>query len=226
MSYTKYWLLFVGCMALLTSQNSWAGTQLWTFEKAAQVDEWEVANGKWSVKDGVYQETSGVEAAMHSLVGDTNWDDYVIEAKVRIDVNNWAGIVFRAQSELEYYVYYLNVPDNKSELWKHMEPNFDSRVAITSNIPAAGVKIANGEWMDVRIVVEGDTFQFFINDEFQSEQKGADYPTGRIGVWTWQSQGSFDDVTVTGDNVPDNAIFAVDAKGKLTTTWGRLKQTR
>ena len=223
----KLWLLVVLALATMMSHPAWAGTSLWNFDDAAQTDEWEVANGDWSVKGGVYQETSGGQVAMHSLVGDENWEDYVVQAKIRMDVGNWGGLIFRAQSELEYYVYYLNVPDNKSELWRHEDGAFDTRTAITSNIPAAGkLKIANGEFFDVKVVVEGDVFQLFINDELQSEQQDGTYDTGKIGVWAWQTQASFDDVTVTGDDVEDNAVFAVQARGKLTTTWGKLKKAR
>ena len=130
---------------------SWAGTQLWDFEKGA--DDCNVANGTWESQKGIYHvDQAGV--AEHSLIGEDNWDDYTVEAKIRIDANNWAGLIFRAQSEHEYYVYYLNVPDNKSEIWKHMPGAWDTRVAITSNIPAVGkLKIKNGEWFDVKVTV-------------------------------------------------------------------------
>ena len=36
---------------------------------------------------------------MHSLVGDVNWTDYALGANVRVDRRNWAGVIFRAQSE-------------------------------------------------------------------------------------------------------------------------------
>ena len=43
-----------------------------------------------------------------------------------------------------------------------------------------------------------------------------------IGVWGWETGASFDDVTITGDNVIDT--LAVDPNHKLATTWGRLKR--
>ena len=207
-------------LGMMLSLPTFAGTQLWDFEEKHK--DWEVANGNWEIKGGIYQVERGGKAE-HALVGEKNWDDYTVEAKVRLDEGNWAGVVFRAKSEMEYYVYYLNVPNNKSELWKHSKGAWDTRVAITSNIPATKkVKIENEEWLDVKIVIEGDTFEFYINGEFQDEKQDGTYKTGMIGVWAWETAASFDDVMITGDNVVDT--LAVDPNQKLATTWGRLKR--
>ena len=79
-------------------------------------------------RGGIYQLEKGGKAE-HSLVGEEKWDDYTVEVKIRLDEGNWAGVVFRAQSEMEYYVYYLNVPNNKSELWRHSKGAWDTRNA-------------------------------------------------------------------------------------------------
>ena len=206
-------------LGMLLSLPTFAGTQLWDFEE--KHDDWEVANGNWAIKDGIYQLDKGGKAE-HSIVGDEKWDDYTVEAKIRLDEGNWAGLIFRAQSEMEYYVYYLNVPNNKSELWRHSKGAWDTRNAINSNIPATKkVKVENEEWLDVKVIVEGDTFQLHINGELQGEQTDNTYKTGMIGVWGWETGASFDDVMITGDNVIDT--LAVDPNQKLTTTWGRLK---
>ena len=213
-------LSLIVLLGVAFSLPTFAGTQLWDFEE--KHDDWKVANGKWEIKGGIYQLERGGRAE-HSLVGEEDWDDYTVEAKIRMDEHNWAGLIFRAQSEHEYYVYYLNVPNNKSELWRHNKGAWDSRVAITSNIPATKkVKIENEEWYDVKVIAEGGIFQLHINGELQSEQKDDTYKTGKIGVWGWETAASFDDVMITGDNVIDT--LAVDANHKLATTWGRLKR--
>ena len=213
-------LSLVVFFGIALSLPTYAGTQLWDFEE--RHDDWEVANGNWEIKGGIYRLDRGGKAE-HSLVGEEKWDDYTVEAKVRLDEGNWAGVVFRAQSEMEYYVYYLNVPNNKSELWRHSKGAWDTRNAINSDIPASKkVKIKNEEWLDVKVVVEGENFKFYINGELQGEQKDATYKTGMIGVWGWETGASFDDVMITGDNVKDT--LAVDPNHKLATTWARLKR--
>ena len=196
-----------------------AGTILWDFEASAA--DWDAPNGTWEAADGVYSETAGVDGASHSVVGDTDWDDYIINARVRLnDAGQWAGIAFRVQSDFEYYVYYLNSTNNKSELWKHIDGAFDARENL-NDIEAFNVVIENGVWHQVQVVVEGDSFQLWVDNELQSEDTDATYATGGAGVWTWSSMASFDDFSVTGDFVSD-----VEAQGKLTTVWGRLKDVR
>ena len=207
------------CLSMLMGTAD-AGTQIWDFEKAAQEDDWNVATGKWGIKGGVYQETSGATPAMASFVGEEGWTDYTVEAKVRIEQSNWAGLIFRAKSDLEYYVLYFGV-GGTLELWRHKLPNVDSRDNIF-NIPQKGVgAFAAGEWYTLRAVVDGDEFQLFVNDELQKEAIDAVYDAGRIGVWAWQATASFDDVTVTGDGIKDTT--AVKPDKKLAITWGKLR---
>jgi len=219
-------LSFAVLLSVMISLPTYAGTQLWDFEQ--KHEDWEVSNGNWEIQDGIYQVLKG-GVAEHSLVGEETWDDYTVEAKIRIDNGSWAGLIFRAQSEMEYYVYYLNVPDNKSELWRHSEGAWDTRQAINSNIPAAGpLKIDNGKWYDVKVIVEVDTFQLHINGELQHETEDGTYKTGRVGVWAWETGASFDDVTVNGHNIEDTlavdpTTWKVLPQQKLTTTWGYLK---
>ncbi len=196
-----------------------AGTILWDFEAGA--DDWAAPNGTWEASGGIYSETSGADAAMHSVVGDLDWDDYVINARVRLDEGGqWAGIAFRVQSDFEYYVYYLNSPNNKSELWKHTDGAFDSRENL-NDIAASNILIENDVWHQLQVVVSGDTFQLWVDGELQSEDSDASYATGGAGVWAWSSLASFDDFSVTGD-----FVSAVEAQDKLATAWGKLKDTR
>ena len=209
----------IALFGIALSLPTYAGTQLWDFEK--KTDDWKVANGNWEVKGGVYHVDRGGRAE-HSLVGEEKWDDYTIEAKVRLDEHNWAGIVFRAKSEMEYYVYYLNVPNNIVELWQHNKGAWDTRENIVKTGPVKGVKIENGTWIDMKVVVEGAEFEIYLNGKLQAENEDDTYKTGQVGVWAWETEASFDDFTVMGDNIKDT--LAVEPNNKLATIWGRLKR--
>ena len=219
-------------LMVFTSSVSQAGTQLWDFEAKAKEKDWEHANGDWKFTKGIIQETAGGQAAMHQIVRGVDWgkwDDYTVSAKIRIDGagSKWAGLIFRAQKDLhEYYVYYLNVPNNKSEFWVHMKGAWDTRRAVNSNIAAAKKlqkeKIEVGKWMNVKVVCKKDQFEFYINDELQGELEDKDYKVGSVGVWCWQSKASFDDVMVEGNSVTNT--LAVDPQSKLTTTWSSIKR--
>ena len=210
----------IGIVFLVISVSiSFAGEQLWTFDSGS-ADDWSVANGNWSVTDGVYKLTKGA-AAEHSLVGDADWTDYTIDAKVRVDEGNWAGIAFRAKSEMEYYVYYFNVPDNKTELWRHKTGGWTARDNL-GQLPGKNVKIERGNWYDVKVIVEGDTLGLSINGEMQGEVKDGMYTAGQAGVWGWETGVSFDDFKVSGPDIEGGGT-PVEPLDKLATTWGRIK---
>ncbi len=209
------------CFIVVVASTSFAGEQLWNFDSHA--DGWTVANGNWSVSDGVYKLATGAQAE-HSLVGDVNWTDYTIEAKVRIDEGNWAGIAFRAKSEMEYYVFYFNVPDNKTELWRHKTGGWTARDNI-GQLPGKNVTIERGKWHDMKVTVGGDIMALSIDDEEQGEFVDAVYGAGQVGLWGWQTGASFDDFTVSGDDIEGDGT-PVEPLDKLATTWGRIKRDR
>ena len=208
---------------LAVTSTAKAGFQIWDFEDAKRNKEWKAANGKWKFNKGVYQETSGSEAAMHAIVGEVGWEDYTVEAKVRMDEGNWAGLLFRAQNEFEYYVFYLNAPDQKTELWVHSKPAFNTRaVGNPQNYPGKKIKIENGEWNHMKIEVKGEDFTLFIDDiEQGTGTSNVKYDKGMIGVWCWETKASFDDVKITGKGVKS---LPVDPTAKLASVWGELKR--
>ena len=206
------------CFIAVFVSTSFAGAQLWTFDSGA--DDWKVANGNWSVTDGIYQLKKGA-AAEHSLVGDVAWTDYTIEAKVRVDEGNWAGIAFRAKSEMEYYVFYFNVPDNKTELWRHKTGGWTARDNL-GQLPGKNITIERGKWHDVKVTVGGDVLALSIDGEEQGEVIDAVYGAGQVGLWGWETGVSFDDFMISGDDIEDNGT-PVEPLDKLATTWGQIK---
>ncbi len=216
-------LIVIGICFLAIISPVFAGEQLWNFDDGS-ADDWKVANGNWSVVDGVYQLAEG-GAAEHTLVGDATWSDYTIEARVRINSGNWAGIAFRAKSEMEYYVYYFNVPDNKTEFWKHTAGGWTNRANIAQIPAVGGVAIESGEWIDIKVEVTGDTFALHINGEKQSDNNDASYSEGQVGLWGWQTGVSFDDFKVSGPDIVGD-VTPVEPLDKLATTWGRVKSQR
>ena len=213
----------------LFSQITWAGEWTFDFEDAAQAKQWEVANGTWKIQKGAYSEISAAEKAAHVLFGEDDWTDYTVEAKIRVDSNKWAGLVFRAISEYEYYVIYQEPTPGVSAFFQHHGDVWDRRARPAPNKTAIKIKadIEVGEWYHLKIVVEGDDLTWFINDELQAETKlkrvgelGV-YDKGKVGIWAWQTKASFDDFKVYG---PDIEGQAVEPQNKLTVTWGKLKK--
>ena len=76
-------------------------------------------------------------------------------------------------------------------------------------------------WVD-----KGPAVWRVVDDELHAESR-ADFPdfqTGGVGFGLWNYTAIFDNITVTGDSVPNSGDFAVTPQEKLATTWGNLKR--
>ena len=217
--------LFMMCISISIISVATAEEQNWTFDNDAT--DWTPANGSWEVEDGIYKQKMRWGEAHHTLANGTDWTDHTLEAHVRIEDGHWAGILFRAQSEFEYYVYLICPKENKSELWRHrhstaFKDGFEGRDEIEHDIEPVGLTLARQEWFTLQVVVEGSRITVAINGIQQGVFIDATYPFGRIGVWTWDTQASFDNVSVKGDTT--TSLTAIEPQGKLTTAWAALKR--
>ena len=225
---------FFGLMAIsmiFICQYALAGKLEWDFEDAGQIDDLEIINGTWEINDGVLQEITGGEKGMRAYFGEAEWEDYTVEAKIRADqgaADSFVGLVFRAISEFECYYFYLELRDivNPGDLcfFKGVPPGFSNRERPNPNKTDLREmkELEAGKWFTMKIVVEGNDFQVFINDEEvvpeATDNLGNEYEAGKVGVFSWSTKVSFDDFKISGPG------FAVDSRGKLATTWSRLKQ--
>ena len=92
-------------------------------------------------------------------------------------------------------------------------------------------------WSHLKLSAEGDIFTFWVNGEQVMEptelhiprnREGfADFPEfqiGGVGFGLANCMARFDNITVTGESIPDSGDFAVTPQGKLATMWGQLKK--
>lgn len=199
------------------------GKQTWDFEEHSKG--WKVANGDWYLEDGFYKVGRG-NIAEHSLVGQQDWKNYVIDTKVRIDDVHFAGVVFRAKSEKEYYTYYLNTLDQRNQLFKHSEGDWGNRQEIGWTWTVGGIHLQNDTWYDVSVEVFKNKFICYINGKKQLEIVDNSYETGKVGLWAWTTAASFNDFTVTKEQVEKQLKnnLSIDPLQKITILWGNIKQ--
>jgi hypothetical protein len=79
-------------------------------------------------------------------------------------------------------------------------------------------------WYHLKVTADGDTFQFYVDDELALEYEDSTRTTGEIGFGGAFNSTTihFDDVVITGDDVPDMNL-SVESKAKYTTTWAAIK---
>jgi len=187
---------------------------------------WEKVQGEWSVKGGEYIQsdtkwtsTTTNETYTRSFFGDTNWTDYTLEAKVRMenggDTAAIVGIFFRVTEKSEkgdYYYFRLDARAAEGPaLVKSPNTILQENMAKSSELKKDYV---------LKVEVAGDSIKCYIDGELEIDWTDDSFPKGAIGVGTFNTEGYFDNVTVNGKGI---ATDAVSTKGKLTTTWASIK---
>lgn len=213
-----------------------AGTWRDDFEDGDLVD-WEGVNASWIVEDGecsgeLFNAPSGIFERI--TIGDIVWKDYTVKCKMKFVAtgHSWpfAGISFRDNPGEWRYGFVINTQKNTAWAFKY----FQEALTFPSEIPLPFAP-SKDTWYELKIVVEGDHFEFYINGEPACEFDDNSIPSGKVGLCVRNAHAHFDDLIISGDDVEDGGNWdpaehlegkAVEPKGKLATTWGTLKQER
>ena len=230
----------------------WAGTFLETFD-GKELEGWkeiwvDKATAVWEIVDGELHAESR-EAYIHLLTtGDSTWEDYTMELDVKPLKKHGIGGISIAVRVDETWLVYCNISD--PVIIRGDDPPVQERrigcyatglqpgpraraILMTEQHPLLRLN----RWAHLKLGVEGDMFTFYLNGEqvmaptklliFKQIEVFADFPdfqTGGVGFGLWNYTAIFDNITVTGDSVPNSGNFDVTSQGKLATTWGNLKR--
>ena len=230
-------------MVLLTA--AWAmsaDAQLYFEDDFSNVNEsekkWVDLWGTWEFDDGEYLQKSGESNAM-SVVADDYWDEDWVEYTYEVRGKKTGGaegflIMFRCQGTMEprgkalrdhpprmagqqRLQYWWNLGG-----WGNVRSQIEAWGGGTSGANSNHT-IATDDWYEIRIENRADGYKLYLNDEMVAEMDDAARGgVGRIGVATWATQASYDDVMVYGPN----GALSVDPSGKSAAMWGSLKKER
>lgn len=107
----------------------------------------------------------------------------------RIDQSG--GIIFRAASPKDYYIWRCNVLEQNCEMYIY--ENGDRRSVYQANVP-----LTVGEWRQIRVVVTGDRVQGFLDDRLLMDERFDTFDRGGVGLWTKADAiTNFDEFVVT-----------------------------
>ena len=232
--------------------SSWSGTFLETFE-GRDLEDWQEliawdihgnkGPGSWKVVDDELHAVNREPFVRLLTTGDDTWKDYTLEFDVKPLKKHGRGGISVAVRTQETWVVYCSLHDIRV-IFNNKPPIEEPRVDCTGGNWHGGIfatfhsnpraLLRLNEWSHLKLSVEGDIFTFSINGEQIMNPvapKFADFPdfpdflTGGVGFGLANYTARFDNITVTGDSIPDRDGFAVTLYGKLTTTWGNLKLT-
>jgi pectate lyase len=173
---------------------------LFSADFSAGADGWTRSGGSWSVvTDGsaAYRQ-SGTGSDARALAGSTSWGDYSVAARVKPTAFNGsarhAGVIARAQSTSSYY-YLALTSTGQVQLGRR---GSGGHTALAS----APATVSLDTWYQLRLEASGATLRGFLDGQLVATATDTAYATGRVGLATYYSSASFDDVLVTDSAGP------------------------
>jgi len=216
-------LLFFRCLlvsvVLPAIWGNSAHALYYDFEKGAQG--WEQINGTCKAEKGVYIVTGsdGVGVLPNSDWKDA-WTDYTAECQAMMEQGpDNMGILVRYQKMDTYYIFAIMNGRQRAEIWSRVGGNYTDE----KDIPFPNEM---NKWYKIKVVVKGDSFEFYINDELIAKWSDNKLKNGKVGVRTYSSVSHFDNVLITGSGIPASKGepgAAIDSVSKLATTWSNIK---
>ena len=244
--------LIIVTVLFLFSLSVLAGTFLETFD-GKELDGWQQIwvdkpTTVWEIVDNELHAESREDYFHLLTIGDSTWEDYTMEFDVKpLKKHGIGGISIAVRVEGTWLVY-CSIYD--PVIKRGDEPPVQERrvgcyaTGLHRPLPPLAVLIDEqhpllklNRWVPLKLSVEGDMFTFYLNGEqimaptqlqiFRQIEAFANFPdfqTGGVGFGLWNYTAIFDNITVTGESIPNGGNFDVTSQGKLTTTWAQLKK--
>ena len=238
---------------LLLPLSGWAGTFIETFNDD-DLKEWQELvqqnekPGAWEVIDRELHAVSTDRWLRLLTIGNKKWRDYTIEVDVKpLEKHRLASIVIAARirgTRLVFCEIGGEIGDRLFGTSNVLCRTGDfrtnrSELLYFGNHPPLKLD----DWSTLKLSVKGETFIFSVNDEKITET-GGDFAfvlagraifegkvnrlqgllTGGAGFGLANYTARFDNLIITGKDIPNKGTLPVVSRGKLATTWGHLKR--
>ena len=239
---------FAGTLFLF-SFPGWTGTFIETFNED-DLGAWQELvqqdndPGSWKVIDRELHAVSTDGWLRLRTIGDKKWQNYTIAVDVKpLDKHGQASIVIAARIK-DTWLLFCEIGDGFIPGWNAMCRIGDFHTNQSSLLYAGPHPLLKlDDWSTLKLSVEGETFTFSVNDEKIAEtgdnfdfvhggQKVFGLKVGRLETLLTGGAGfglanytaRFDNIIITGKDIPDKGKLSVTPMEKLATTWGQLKK--
>ena len=206
--------------------------------------------GSWNVINDELHAVSH-EGFPHLLTtGDDTWEDYTLGFDVKPLRKHGRGAIAIAARVKGSLLFYCSFADQV--IFGNKDPRLDSFLnCMKGDLHDAEFTMLYFEshpllklnkWSHLKLSVKGKHFILSLNgkeiaetgDDFALPHNGQEiktkagkltgFQTGGVGFGLANYTVLFDNITVTGDSIPNSGGFAVTPQEKLAMTWGQLKQ--
>jgi hypothetical protein len=189
----------------------------------------------WGVVDGAFMfdpkgEVWSSAISQMNFVGTpqvanvSEWTDYELEVDIKHTVAaNWPGGI-RARVDLDtggHYAVWLYPGDGRINLYKN--PGWDINTGL-ADMGQAAYNPAVDEFHTVKLSCQGDDITVFYDGKEVISAKDSEHKGGTIALCVQDKVVHYDNIKVTGAQIPNVNMSPVEAVGKLATTWGTIKE--
>ena len=151
---------------------------------------WKEINGRWSVKDDQYVQSTH-RGESRTIAGDASWTDYAVEARMMLtEGKRDAGIIARYVDDKNFY--FMEVKAKAFKIQRKAKGKWHTVAEARPKPP-----IPHNVWLDLRFEVQGDTLRHYVNGKLKLEGKDKTHAKGKIGLRSFQQAMKYDHVRVT-----------------------------
>ena len=234
--------LLVVCLLSFVAAVSFAGTLVDDFEDG-DMEGWKRSpqnedndNIFWGIEDGAMKFDPKGEAwdkaisqvyfaGTPQVTNVAEWTDYEVDVDIKLtELSNYPGGI-RARVDPDtgaHYVVWLYPGNSNIKLYKN--PGWDINTAL-STLGEAPFSPKVDEYHTVGLKCEGDVISVLYDGKEIISAKDGEHKAGTIALGSQNRAVYFDNVTVTGKDVPNVQMSPVEPVGKLATKWGALKRS-
>ncbi len=239
--------IFIVAMLFLFTFSVWGGEFLETFDDG-DLKSWQelvqhnAAPGSWKVINGELHAISPGEATRLLTIGDEAWRDYIVEFDVRpLKKHGPGNIAIAARIHGTWLMSWMvgdlpflglksrvtgaagNFHENKS-IFFHVEPSPFLRLNKWSTLKLRVYEDVLTLWINGKQVFKTPDVLIPWGKVFQIIDPGfPGFLTGGVGFGLTNYTARFDNITITGNGIPDRGALSVTPRAKLASTWGSLK---
>jgi len=215
-------------LTLLVTLPVWAGTFRDDFEDG-NLDGWQQLWPQgamiWKVVDGELECSRLSQWSAGIAVGEASWTDYTIEADVKLLQDHGPGdfdLLARATTNDNGYAFLVGDWVGEPSVYVQQMPDLNMKVIDPFD------PLEQDVWHHVKLEAEGNKFTFWINDEEVIDYQDGTYQAGMVGFGVANYTARFDNVIITGPEVPDVMPPTwkkqpVNPRRRLATTWAQIK---
>lgn len=225
--------------------SAWAGTFVETFDNK-DLEGWkeivwhDEAPGSWENVDGELHVGNNDGFLRLLTIGDKTWRNYTVEFDVKPLKKHGSGSIaiaarIRGTSVLWCMIGDALLPGPEARATCYGGNLHSNTLLFIASKRSSFLKL--NKWSTLKLSVQENNLTFWINGELPLDpmeipdikefpaliKEFTDFSVGGAGFGVSGYTARFDNITITGEGIPDKGGLAVKPNGKSATTWGELK---